>query len=118
MRAFAGTYYVVTMIFTTAKKPDAFMNTTYLDHCCRALEEQMEYPSDQLVVLMVRTQQIAQSISMTLAFRNNRDSLPLPLVVQSFQHQVRQLRNTVPENLRENCQSIPSIDWLIFTTSH
>lgn len=87
------------MVFTTNKKPDAFMNTTYLDHCCRILEERMEYPTDQLVVLLVRTQQLSQSISMTLAFRNNKDSLPLSLLVQSFQHEIRQLRCTVPENL-------------------
>lgn len=95
-----------TMVFTTNKKPDAFMNTTYLDHCCRILEEKMEYPTDQLVVLLVRTQQLSQSISMTLAFRNNRDSLPLPLIIQSFQHEIRQLRNKIPANFHESGQSV------------
>lgn len=102
MRAFTGVYYLVTMIFTTNKKPDAFMNTTYLDHCCRILEEQMEYPSDRLVVLLVRTQQLSQSVSMTIAFRNNRDSLPLSLAIQSFQHEIRQLRSTVPDSLSDD----------------
>lgn len=104
MRAYTGVYYLVTMVFTTNKKPDAFMNTTYLDHCCRVLEERMEYESDQLVVLLVRTQQLSQSISMTLAFRNNQDSVPLPLIVKSFQHEIRQLRSTVPEYLEDNGQ--------------
>lgn len=93
MRTYAGVYYVVTMVFTTNKKHDAFMNTTYLAHCCRVLEEEMEYPSDQLVVFLVRTQQLWQSISMTLAFRNN--SLPLTLIVKSFQHEIDQLRASV-----------------------
>lgn len=101
------------MVFTTNKKPDAFMNTTYLDHCCRVLEERREYPTDQLVVLLVRTQQIAQSISMTLAFRNNRDSLPLSLIVQSFQHEIRQLKDAIPESFCESGQSVPvSPTWL------
>lgn len=105
MRAFTGVYYLVTMVFTTNKKPDAFMNTTYLDHCCRILEERMEYPSDRLVVLLVRTQQISQSISMTIAFRKNRDSLPLSLTIQSFQHELLQLRNTVPQSLSDDGKS-------------
>lgn len=50
----------------------------------------MEYPGDQLVVLLVRTQQIAQSICMALAFRNN--SLPLTIIVKSFEHEIDQLR--------------------------
>lgn len=95
------------MVFTTNKKPDAFMNTTYLDYCCRILEERMEYPTDALVVLLVRTQQLSQSISMTLAFRNTKDSLPLSLIVQSFQHEIRQLRNTIPESLSDCGQSVP-----------
>lgn len=93
MRTYAGVYYLVTMVFTTNKKHDAFMNTSYLSHCCQILEEKMEYPSDQLVVLLVRTQQISQSISMTLAFRNN--SLPLTIIVKSFQHEIDQLRASV-----------------------
>lgn len=95
------------MVFTTNKKPDAFMNTTYLDHCCQVLEERMEYPTDQLVVLLVRTQQLSQSISMTLAFRNPKDNLPLCLVIQSFEHEIRKLRNTTPENLVDCSQSVP-----------
>lgn len=93
MRTYAGVYYLVTMVFTTNKKHDAFMNTSYLAHCCRILEEKMEYPGDQLVVLLVRTQQISQSISMTLAFCNN--SLPLTIIVKSFQHEIDQLRASI-----------------------
>lgn len=103
MRAFTGVYYLVTMVFTTNKKPDAFMNVTYLDHCCRTLEARMEYPSDHLAVLLVRTQRLSQSISMTLALRN-RDSMPLSLIVQSFQHEIRQLKIAVPEALGDNGQ--------------
>ncbi|CAN8096408.1 unnamed protein product [Discula destructiva] len=103
MRAFTGVYYLVTMVFTTAKKADAFMNTTYIDHCCQILEDSLEYPSDRLLVLLVRTQQLSQSISTTLAFRNHTDSLPLSLVVQSFRHQIRQLKETISKNL---CDSV------------
>lgn len=92
------------MLFTTNKKPDALMNTTYLDDCCHALEKQMEYPTDQLVVLLVRTQHLSRSVSMTLSFRNPKDSLPLPIIIQSFQHEIRQLRETIPEHLNDCSQ--------------
>lgn len=92
------------MLFTTNKKPDALMNTTYLDDCCRVLEDEMEYPTDQLLVLLVRTQHLSRSVSMTLAFRNPKDSLPLSIIVQSFQHEISQLRQTIPEYLNDCSQ--------------
>lgn len=94
------------MLFTTNKKPDALMNTTCLDDCCRILEDKMEYSTDQLLVLLVRTQHLSRSVSMTLAFRNPKDSLPLSIIIQSFQHEIRQLRKTIPEHLIECSQFI------------
>lgn len=112
MRTYAGVYYLVTMIFTTNKKPDAFMNTSYLAHCCRILEEKMEYSTDNLAVALVRTQQLAQSISTTLAFRKN--SLPLTIMITSFQHEIDQLRTTIPEALQHNRRSFHD-DFLFWT---
>ncbi|KAL1852818.1 hypothetical protein Daus18300_012062 [Diaporthe australafricana] len=99
-RAFTGVYYLVTMIFTTNKKPDAFMNTTYLESCCRVIEEKMEHPTDELIAFLIRTQQLSQSISMTLAFRNT--SLPLSMIIKSFQEQIGQLRVSIPERVRKH----------------
>ncbi|KAI7778152.1 hypothetical protein LA080_002578 [Diaporthe eres] len=99
-RAFTGVYYLVTMIFTTNKKPDAFMNTSYLESCCRVIEEKMEYPTDELIAYLIRTQQLSQSISMTLAFRNT--SLPLSMMIKSFQEQIGQLRASIPESVKKH----------------
>lgn len=96
-RAFTGVYYLVTMIFTTNKKPDAFMNTSYLESCCQVIEEKMEYPTDEFIAYLIRTQQLSQSISMTLAFRNT--SLPLSMIIKSFQEKIAQLRASVPESV-------------------
>lgn len=100
------------MLFTTNKKPDALMNTTYLDDWCRVLEDEMEYPTDQLLVLLVRTQHLSRSVSMTLAFRNSKDSLPLSIIIQSFQHEIRQLRQTIPEHLVNCSQFIVPVIFL------
>ncbi|KUI65676.1 Glycoprotein-N-acetylgalactosamine 3-beta-galactosyltransferase 1 [Cytospora mali] len=99
MRTFAGVYYLVTMVFTTNKKPDAFMNTSYLEACCRALKEKMEYPTDEVAVYLIRTQQLSQSISMTLAFRST--SLPLSLIVKGFREQIDELRTSMPQNIKD-----------------
>lgn len=89
-------------IFTTNKKPDAFMNTSYLESCCRVIEEKMEYPTDELIAYLIRTQQLSQSISMTLAFRNT--SLPLSMIIKSFQEQIGQLRASIPESVKKHGQ--------------
>ncbi|KUI59835.1 hypothetical protein VP1G_07056 [Cytospora mali] len=99
MRTFAGVYYLVTMVFTTNKKPDAFMNTSYLEACCRVLKEKMEYPTDELAVYLIRTQQLSQSISMTLAFRST--SLPLSIIVKGFREQIDQLRRSMPQSIKD-----------------
>ncbi|KAM0281351.1 hypothetical protein ACHAQH_003619 [Verticillium albo-atrum] len=105
MRAFLGCYYLNTLVFTTNKRPDAFMNTTSLDGCCKAVEEKAEHPSDVLVVKLFRIQQLAQTISLTLgadstAFQSMQ--LPLTMVVQSFQQQLDLFKSSLPPAVQTN----------------
>lgn len=105
MRAFAGCYYLVTLVFTTNKKPDAFMNTSYLEACCRVIGSKMECATDELLIYLVKIQQLAQSISMTLAFRNNSSlqvDLPVTIIIKSFQQQLEAFKNSVPMSLADN----------------
>jgi hypothetical protein len=94
-------------IFTTNKKPDALMYTSWLDTCCRILETRMEYETDQLLVWLVRTQQLAQSISLTLAFRSNAtpqqtSHLPTSLIIKSLQQQLATFKDSVPSHMKSN----------------
>lgn len=105
MRAFAGCYYLNTLVFTTNKRPDAFMNTTYLESCCRQIEEAAEYPSDALLVHLFKIQQLAQTISLTLGTESKSFQslqLPLTMVVQSFQQQLDIFKTSLPEHLKDN----------------
>lgn len=52
----------------------------------------MEYESDQLAVNLVRVQQLSQSIAMTLTSRKKVDGMPLAIIVQTFEHEIDQLR--------------------------
>ncbi|CAM1505357.1 Fc.00g109940.m01.CDS01 [Cosmosporella sp. VM-42] len=105
MRAYAGTYYLNTLVFTANKRPDVLMNTTYLETCCKVLETTMQYPSDEYLVKLVRIQQLAQSISLTMAIDNISQTamkLPLTMVVRSFQDQLDSFRDSLRPQFANN----------------
>ncbi|KAM4060178.1 tRNA processing endoribonuclease [Hirsutella rhossiliensis] len=102
LRAYAGMYYLNTLIFTTNKRNDVLMNTTQLDSYCKIIETTNEYPSDEYLIKLIRIQQLAQTISLTMAFDPATPaamSLPLPMVIESFQDQLDTFRVTLPTHL-------------------
>ncbi|KAK2600298.1 hypothetical protein QQS21_004939 [Conoideocrella luteorostrata] len=104
LRAYAGTYYLNTIIFTTNKKTDVFMNTNQLDYCSKVIEATMEFPSDEYLIKLVKIQQLAQTISMTIAADGMAPpmSLPLVMVLQSFQDQLDTFRASLPPHLSQH----------------
>ncbi|TWU73680.1 hypothetical protein ED733_004454 [Metarhizium rileyi] len=103
LRAYAGTYYLNTIVFTTNKKTDVLMSTTQLDHCCKVIESSMEFTSDEYLIKLVKIQQLAHSISMTMSADDMAPmSLPLIMVVQSFQDQLDTFRASLPPHLAQN----------------
>lgn len=104
LRAYAGTYYLNTVAFTTNKRVDVFMHTSYLESCCNVLETVRREPSDALLVQLVRVQQIAQAIALTVNVSPGQQLVQLPLmaVVQSFQGQLETLRQSLPPELTAN----------------
>lgn len=80
------------------------MHTSYLESCCNVLETAKRLPSDILLVLLVRVQQIAQSISHTVTVEPSQQMMQLPLtaVVESFQGQLVALRQSIPADLKDN----------------
>lgn len=65
----------------------------------------MQYPSDEYLVKLVRIQQLAQSISATMAPENldqTIDKVPLTMVVQSFEEQLRQYRESLNPRFSDN----------------
>lgn len=80
------------------------MNTIYLDKCCSILEQVKELKSDDFLVKLVRVQQLAQSISLTVAMEPGQQAMQLPMtiVVQSFQDQLASLQQSLSPDLAEN----------------
>ncbi|ORY59091.1 uncharacterized protein BCR38DRAFT_477399 [Pseudomassariella vexata] len=107
MRAFAGTYHLVTNVFTTGKRPGALMSAAYIEVICRMIEQKSEYPTDELLVRLVKIQQIAQSITTTFSINHNFQNppssvLPLLVVVRSFQEQIDAYKAPLPTYLQDN----------------
>ncbi|KAK4123769.1 hypothetical protein N657DRAFT_573578 [Parathielavia appendiculata] len=106
MRAFAGTYYLVTITFTTNKRPDALMNnmnTSYLATCCQALHSQMEYPTDELAVHLVRTQQLSQSILQAFSRRKavSDENQPSPrALIPHLMDRIQGFAASLPPHIR------------------
>ncbi|KAI0128702.1 hypothetical protein BJ170DRAFT_682487 [Xylariales sp. AK1849] len=108
MRAFAGTYYLVTTVFGTSKRPDALMNTTYVESICHVLEKKAACPTDELLVYLIKIQQLAQAISWTFStghssFQTSQISmLPIMVVVRSFQTQIEEYKASLPTYLQDH----------------
>ncbi|XWW96968.1 hypothetical protein V2A60_004948 [Cordyceps javanica] len=103
LRAYAATYYINTIVFATNKKTDVFMNTSHVDLCLKTLENAAEYPSDVFLIKLVKSQQIAQSIALTMSFDPSQPmQLPIPVMVQTFQEQIKTFRDTLPKHLEDD----------------
>lgn len=65
----------------------------------------MEYSSDEYLIKLVKIQQFTQAISVTMAGDGTGLSMSLPLlmVIQSFQDQLDSFRASLPPRLAHNC---------------
>ena len=84
------------------------MNTIFLDKCCSMLEQENQLKSDELLVKLVRVQQLAQTISLTVAMEPDQQAMQLPMtiVVQSFQDQLASLQQSLSPELAENRETL------------
>jgi hypothetical protein len=65
----------------------------------------MEYPTDELAVHLVRTQQLSQSISLALARRKalpSEKQTPHHSFVQNLQERIRAFAAALPPHIRAN----------------
>lgn len=84
------------------------VNTAYLATCCRALHSQMEYPTDELVVHLVRAQQLNQSICQAFARRNaasKESRMPQAAFVKALQERIQAFAATLPPHIRADRRS-------------
>lgn len=101
IRAYAGVYYINTLVFAAHRRSDALMNTTYVDGCCHVLQEALEYPSDEFLVQLVRVQQLTQHIcsAMNADVPYEPGQIPLAMMVHSLQAQLDSFQRNLPPHL-------------------
>jgi hypothetical protein len=88
------------------------VNASYLATCCRALHSQMEYPTDELVVHLVRAQQLAQGISQGFARRKvvpDDNRLPQAAFIQSLRERIQTFAAALPAHIRANRKPPPPL---------
>jgi hypothetical protein len=81
------------------------MHDASMDVCCNYIEQAMEFPSDELLVKLVRIQQLAQSVSVSLAMDSANPQpmqVPLTVVARSFQQQIDSFKSGLSPNVCEN----------------
>jgi hypothetical protein len=65
----------------------------------------MQHPSDEYLIKLVRIQQLAQSISVTMSADNlsqTASKLPLTMLVQSFEEQLQLYKDNLGPRLADN----------------
>ncbi|KAL1837031.1 hypothetical protein VTJ49DRAFT_4342 [Mycothermus thermophilus] len=140
MRALAGTYYLVTITFTINKKPEALMNhpsMSYLAACCRVLHRQREHPTDELLVHLVRAQQLSQSIAQVFGRlkagttptpgtgsesrrqqqQEQQQQQPSPALTKSLLDRVRTFASTLPPHIRTNVSHLQVAEMFVYENS-
>ncbi|KAH7328495.1 hypothetical protein B0I35DRAFT_417555 [Stachybotrys elegans] len=101
LRAYAGMYYINTLIFATNKRTDVLVDTSYLDTCCQVLEDAKQAPSDEYLLQLVKVQRIAQSVAAAFAPSSSALQLPISQSVRFFRDQIAELRRAIPAHLRD-----------------
>lgn len=78
------------------------MYSDSLDAACKVIDLRREYPTDELLVYLVKALQLAQSISATLSADNvslHTMQVPVLIVVKSFQAQIDGFKSSLPPHL-------------------
>lgn len=81
------------------------MNTSHLAACCKALHGRMEYPTDELVVHLVRAEQLVQSMSQASLRRNmmpKESRMSQATFIQGVRDRIQAFAATLPPQVKAN----------------
>jgi hypothetical protein len=88
----------------------------YLDECCRIIAEEKEYPTDILLLELVKITDLAERIVHTayMAQRENEMSVPIALQLGAYTAELKALKKGIPEDWKDNSEilSLSSIDFI------
>lgn len=88
----------------------------HLDQCCRIIAEEKEYPTDVLLLELVKITDLAERIVHTayIAQRENEMSVPTALQFGAYTAELKALKKGIPEDLKHNGE-ISSLVYLFWS---
>lgn len=88
---------------------DSLHHTEYAEYCTEVIEQNAEYPSDQMLIQLVRLQNITEEISQALPHDNfesphwtQMSSAPIALCIKTLEKKLNMFRARIPAHLQQN----------------
>ncbi|KIN06912.1 hypothetical protein OIDMADRAFT_150163 [Oidiodendron maius Zn] len=98
--------YLISSVFANYFQRIEFMRwTRYLDECLRLLEEKKEYPTDEVLVYLVRVQLICNkgsALTWNHVLGDTELGAPTDLYVKTLKSQLDSLECSIPQTLKSN----------------
>ncbi|KAJ5853350.1 hypothetical protein N7534_005893 [Penicillium rubens] len=100
-RAYLGCFYLSRTIGWLTRKPNSIPFQSYMLECAGSLGQELEYPTDALLLPLIQLQNIAEVNHHRLStvgntIRDHMDGLDLEMKVQSFQAEFKQWEHSLP----------------------
>ncbi|KAL3425507.1 tRNA processing endoribonuclease [Phlyctema vagabunda] len=105
-RAFLGMTYISSIVSVYVKHMDAIRFSKYTEDCCQSVEEHAQYPSDQILVQLIRLQHIAEQVQDALPHDvtdiSPSSAAPVALCIKILQTKLHKLQGLLPIHLQHN----------------
>ncbi|KAJ5224376.1 uncharacterized protein N7469_007879 [Penicillium citrinum] len=99
-RAYLGCYYLTVMMSSCVRDMEPLRFTKYTEECCNTVSLVPEFPTDTLLVPLVRTAHLADKIVQTICSDDfdlpGLYSTPLGLSIRGFEAELRRLKASFP----------------------
>ncbi|PVI01627.1 hypothetical protein DM02DRAFT_524695 [Periconia macrospinosa] len=107
-RALLGVWYMSSSASLIGNQLAFTRYTKYMDQCLKDLDDAKEYKTDELVIQLVRIQQLTEKIFHFHSSDSPVDGQPAPrepstmVRIEAFRVELDNLRNAIPSNLKSN----------------
>ncbi|KAJ9260815.1 transcriptional regulator family: Fungal Specific TF [Paecilomyces variotii] len=102
-RAYLGVFYLTSIVSLYARNIDSLRYTKYTEECCQLVAEAAEYPTDTLLIQLMRVHRLADKIKLSLSLDELEVQLgvsaPIGAYVRSLESELVQLKHTFPQDI-------------------
>ncbi|KAJ9297657.1 transcriptional regulator family: Fungal Specific TF [Paecilomyces variotii] len=102
-RTYLGVFYLTSIVSLYARNIDSLRYTKYTEECCQLIAEAAEYPTDALLIQLMRVHRLADKIKLSLSLDELEVQLgvsaPIGAYVRSLGSELVQLKHTFPQDI-------------------